>query len=102
MPKGHCVLIISTIGAFYSKLYNLKEHPNYNDLYEPWSDNKQKAYNHKKELEYQENSSYKLLCDSGLFYARPLKFPTIEMVDNEEIKQISKAGVIQYEDLLSA
>ena len=101
MPKGHCVLFISTVGAFYSKLYNLKEHPYYNDLYEPWLENKQKAYNHKKELEYLENSNYKLLCDSGLFFAKPLKFPKIEIVDNDEIKRVSKGGVIQYEDLVN-
>lgn len=102
MPKGNCVLFISTVGAFYSKLYNLKEHPNYSDLYEHWSGNKDKYYNHKKELEYQENSSYKLLCDSGLSFAKPLNNPKIEKVDKEDLKEISKNGVIQFEDLLAA
>ena len=32
IPKGNCILFISTVGAFYSKLYNLKKHPNYADL----------------------------------------------------------------------
>lgn len=102
MPKGNCVVFISTVGAFYSKLYNLKEHPNYSDLYEPWSGNKDKYYNHKKELEYQENSSYKLLCDSGLSFAKPLKNPQIERVDKEDLKEISRNGVMQFEDLLAA
>ena len=55
IPKGNCILFISTVGAFYSKLYNLKRHPNYADLYEPWTNNKEKYYNHKKELKYEEN-----------------------------------------------
>ena len=99
MPKGNCVLIISTIGAFYSKLYNLKEHPNYSMLYEPWTNNKEKLYNHKKELEYQENSDYKLLCDSGLTFAKIIEKVKIENVDKKELKSLMKLGVIQFDDL---
>ena len=58
MPKGYCILFIATVGAFYSKLYNLEEHPNYSNLYEPWSGNTDKLYDHKKELEYQKISIY--------------------------------------------
>lgn len=99
MPKGNCVLIISTIGAFYSKLYNLKEHPNYSQLYEPWSNNKEKLYEHKKELEYQENSDYRLLFDSGLSFAKPIERLKIENVDRKELKALKRAGIIQLEDL---
>ena len=99
IPKGNCVLIISTIGAFYSKLYNLKEHPNYSELYEPWTDNKEKLYNHKKELEYQENSDYRLLSDSGLSFAKPIERLKIENVDNKELKALIMSGVIKFEDL---
>ena len=72
MQKGYCVLFLSTIGAFYSKLYNLQEHPNYSELYEPWLKNTDKLYNHKKELEYEANSNYRLLCDSGLSFVEPI------------------------------
>lgn len=99
LPKGHCVLIISTIGAFYSKLYDLKEHPNYSDLYEPWANNIEKLYNHKQELEYQENSNYKLLSDSGLPFARVVENLKIEKVGKNELKELLKSGVIQFEDL---
>lgn len=99
MQKGNCVLFISTVGAFYSKLYDLKQHPNYNDLYEPWSGNTNKLYNHRKELEYQENSNYKLLFDSGLSFARVIDNLKIEGVEENELKQLLKSGVIQFEDL---
>lgn len=90
MPKGHCILFLATIGAFYSELYNLNEHPNYSNLYEPWGNNKDKLYNHKKELDYRKNDSYKLLCDSGLYFAVPIKSPQIEEVDSKDIKEILK------------
>jgi len=99
MQKGNCVLFISTVGAFYSKLYDLKQHPNYNDLYEPWSGNTDKLYNHKRELEYQENSNYKLLFDSGLSFARIIDNLKIEGVEKDELKELMKSGVIQFEDL---
>lgn len=99
MKKGFCILIISTVGAFYSKLYNLQEHPNYSDLYEPWANNTEKLYDHKRELEYQKNSNYKLLSDSGLYFARPVENTKIEAVDKDELKELLKTGVIQFEDL---
>ncbi len=99
MPKGYCILFIATIGAFYSKLYNLKNHPNYSDLYDPWSEDKSKLYNHKQELEYQANSDYKLLYDTGLPFAKPIENTKIETVDKQELKELLKSGVIQFEDL---
>ena len=99
MPKGSCILIISTVGAFYSKLYNLKEHPNYLELYEPWSNNSKKLYNHKLELKYLENSNYKLLSDSGLYFAEPIDNLKIEEVDKNELKELLRSGVIHFEDL---
>ncbi len=98
MPKGYCVLFISTVGAFYSKLYNLKEHPHYSDLYEPWGESKEKLYDHKQELEYQANSDYKLLYDTGLAFAKILEPSKIEGVDKNELKELLKTGVIQFED----
>lgn len=99
MKKGFCILIISTVGAFYSKLYDIQEHPNYSDLYEPWANNAEKLYDHKRELEYQKNSNYKLLSDSGLYFARPVENSKIEAVGKDELKELFKTGVIQFEDL---
>ncbi len=99
MPSGNCVLFIAGIGAFYSKLYNLKEHPNYADLYEPRNNNKEKLYNHKKELKYGTNSDFKMLCDSGLSFAIPVEKLEIKDVDKNELKEILKTGVVQLKDL---
>ena len=99
MPYGSCVLFISTIGAFYSKLYNLTEHPNYNNLFEPRNPDKNKLYNHKNELEYKKNSKYKLLFDSGLSFARVIENSLkIENVDAEELKKLLKSEIIQIDD----
>lgn len=92
-------MFISTVGAFYSKLYDLSKHPNYINLYEPWYENKDKIYNHKIELEQQKNSNYKLLCELGLEFAVPIDKPKIENVNKNELKTLRKTKVIQYEDL---
>lgn len=93
------MLFIAGIGAFYSKLYNLKEHPNYSDLYEPRANNIEKLYNHKKELQYGVNSEYKMLCDSGLSYAIPIEKLEIKDVNEAELKALVKFGVIELKDL---
>lgn len=99
MPYGSCVLFISTIGAFYSKLYNLTEHPNYNNLFEPRNPDKNKLYNHKNELEYKKNSKYKLLFDSGLSFARVVdNILKIENVDSEELKKLLKSEILEIDD----
>ena len=82
-----------------SKLFDLKSHPNYLELYEPWLKNTQNLYNHKKELEYQVNSNYKLLCDLGLEFARPVEKLKIENVNDNELKKLCKTEIIEYEDL---
>ena len=48
MPSGYCVLFIARVGAFYSKLFDLKSHPNYSELYEPWAKNIEKMNSFEK------------------------------------------------------
>lgn len=53
IEKGHCVMFIANVGAFYSKLYDLTKHPNYKYIYEPWRSDEtgEYLYNHKPEEE---------------------------------------------------
>ena len=44
IEKGHCVLFIANIGAFYSQLYDLTKHPDYKYIYEPWRDAETKQW----------------------------------------------------------
>lgn len=99
MPEGYCILFLARIGAFYSKLYDLKKHPYYADLYESWEGNTEKLYDHYTELKYEENSNYTMLCECGLNFAKPIIPPKIEKVDQEEIRNILKTGIIRLEDL---
>jgi len=101
LPEGYCILFIARVGAFYSKLYNLKEHPNYSDLYESWEGNKEKMYDHFIELKYEENENYSILCECGLNFARPIITPKIEEVNEEEIRNLLRTGVVRLEDLKS-
>lgn len=101
MEEGHCVLFISRIGAFYSELYHLKEHPNYAELYEPYNKNSEKLYNHAFELRYGQTVNYKMLCECGLSFAKPIITPQIETVGKDEVKDIVKSGIVRLEDLKS-
>ena len=52
LPKGYCILKISGMHMFYSKMYDLEKHPRYKYIYEPWKgndpENNKKEYNHLK------------------------------------------------------
>lgn len=53
IEKGYCVLFVANVGAFYSKLYDLSKHPNYQYIYEPWrnEETKEFMYNHNPNAE---------------------------------------------------
>ena len=53
----------------------------------------------REELEYQRNSAYRLLCNVGLAFAKTIEISKIEKVDRNELKQLYKYGVIQFEEL---
>lgn len=44
IEKGHCVMFIANVGAFYSPLYDLTKHPNYQFIYEPWRSEETKQW----------------------------------------------------------
>lgn len=95
LKKGHCVLFIANIGAFYSELYDLKEHPDYKYLYEPWDSNT-------KKLEYKHNPSShnedrveeveERLDSLGLPHSNVLPDIEIGTLSKEEEKYIKKYG----------
>ena len=41
-----------------------------------------------------------MLCDSGLSFAIPIEKPEIREVDKDDLKDLKRTGVIQFEDLV--
>lgn len=79
LEKGKCILKISGMQMFYSDLYDLKKHPNYGNLYEPWNKNDPK--NAKREYDHlntirendKERKTRNALKNAGVpIYARDL------------------------------
>ncbi len=50
MEKGYGVLLVSGMRPFYSKLYEIKNHPRYNELFESWNE-KETLHNRYDHLE---------------------------------------------------
>lgn len=38
MEKGYCVLLVSGLRPFYSKMYDITKHPRYGELFESWNE----------------------------------------------------------------
>ena len=51
MDKGYGILLVSGLRPFYSKLYDIKKHPRYNELFESWNEKEtiQNRYEHLEE-----------------------------------------------------
>lgn len=87
LGKGNCLLYIANIGFFFSKVYKLKKHPNYKDLYEPW---KKKT----KANEYKHNPAVKDAKAEGEYMQSQLELmglPVIKVMPKVSINDITKA-----------
>lgn len=71
IEKGHCVMFIANVGAFYSSLYDLTKHPNYQFIYEPWRSEETKEWlyihNPNKDTEDTPPESKMLSCMKQIF-----------------------------------
>lgn len=53
MEKDYCIFLASGLRPFYSKLYDIKKHPRYSELFESWDEKNtiQNKYDHLKQRE---------------------------------------------------
>ena len=102
MEKGYCVLLVSGLRPFYSKMYELEKHPRYNELFESWNESAtiQNRYEHSEERRKTKEIRKKqqLFNDLGLsfvkvkpeFKARVLTLEEERSIENEEVMLSSK------------
>lgn len=96
LEKGYCLLYIANIGFFYSKLYDLKKHPDYIDIYEPWNPKtKANEYNHNPSVIDSQEESYYMKSQlemMGLPVIDVLPSLTINEITQEELKYLKNGG----------
>ena len=86
---GNCVLFITNIGAFYSKLYDIKKHPYYPLMYDSWNPKqKQYYYSHNGNKEEKINSVVGIMKELGFDNCEEIPSPEIEELTDEELKTI--------------
>ncbi len=97
MEKGYCILLVSGLRPFYSKMYDLSKHPRYNELFESWNekDTIQNRYEHSEERKKTKDlrGKQQLFKDLGLgfvkikqdFKARELTKEEEQSIENNEV-----------------
>lgn len=87
---GNCILFITNIGAFYSKLYDIKKHPYYPDMYDSWDKSTIKnKYKHSLKKFKTEDAELKDIFSSlGFKNFQVLPTPTIEEMTSEDLKNL--------------
>ena len=74
MEKGYCILLVSGLRPFYSKMFDLTKHPRYNELFEAW-DEKNTIQNRSEHVEERRKTKeirrkQQLLNELGLSFAK--------------------------------
>ena len=74
MEKGYCILLVSGLRPFYSKMFDLTKHPRYSELFEAWDEKNtiQNKYEHEVERRKTKEIRKKqqLLNELGLGFAK--------------------------------
>lgn len=99
---GNCVMFITNIGAFYSKLYDIKKHPYYPLMYDSWNpETKKYFYSHngnKPEDEKEELEN--IMRELGFEDFEEIPTPKIEEMTQEELKNIDVMSIATAKDLI--
>lgn len=87
MEEGTCILLASGLRPFASKLYDLKKHPRYHELFEPWDQENtiQNLYDHPKQrnISKELQSQQRLMNELGLPFAKVVSFKMRDITDYE-------------------
>lgn len=99
---GNCVMFISNIGAFYSKLYDLKKHPYYPIMYDSWvPETKKYFYDHNGNKPSDEEEELEnIMSELGFEDYKVIPSPKIEEISQKEIKQLDIMKIATTSDLI--
>lgn len=94
MPKGKCVLLIAGFNPFYSDLYDLKHHPRYEELFEPWDADRtmENKYDHLEHLRMDEDDKaiHEQFHKLGLPFVKFDKELKMQKITSYELNKIEK------------
>lgn len=98
MEKGYCILLVSGLRPFYSKMYDLSKHPRYSELFEAWNESStiQNRYDHEVERRKTKEIRRKqqLFKDLGLGFVKINSEFKARKMTLEEEKQFDKSEVL--------
>lgn len=86
MEKGYCILLVAGLRPFYSKLYDLKTHPRYDELFESWDI--QGTIQNKYEHEVERNKNKDMRRKQQMFQELGLGF--VKIKPEFKAKKLSK------------
>lgn len=102
---GNAVVIISNIGAFFSKLYDIKKHPWYPYMYDSWDEERSKKYLYKYDANNFNSEDDKLsnsLSEMGFSKFKIIPRINMQSVTDEELKAMEDYVLTAEEVLASA
>ena len=99
---GNCVMFITNIGAFYSKLYDITKHPYYPLMYDSWKpETKKYFYSHNGNKMDEEEELDNIMKELGFEDYKVVPSPKIEEMTQEELKQIDVMSIATPTELVT-
>lgn len=99
---GNCVMFITNIGAFYSKLYDITKHPYYPLMYDSWKpETKKYFYSHNGNKMDEEEEIDTIMRELGFEDYEVIPSPKIEEMTKEELKQIDVMSIAIPSELIT-
>lgn len=101
---GNCVMFISNIGAFFSKLYDIKKHPYYPLMYDSWvPETKKYFYDHNGNKSDNEDEELEnIMKELGFDDYSVIPNPKIEEISDSELKQIDVMDIAIPDELIGS
>ncbi len=101
---GNCVMFISNIGAFFSKLYDIKKHPYYPLMYDSWvPETKKYFYDHNGNKSDNEDEELEnIMKELGFDNYSVIPNPKIEEISDSELKQIDVMDIAIPDELIGS
>lgn len=105
MKSGICILLVSGLKPFTSELYQIKDHPRYNELFEPWMKEKtiHNLYDHalQRKLSKESINRQKMLNYLGLSFAKVEPKFKMRDISDYELSKIKEDVVLSNSKTLT-
>jgi len=98
MEKGYCILLVAGLRPFYSKMYDIKQHPRYTELFESWNEKEtiNNRYDHliERTKTKETRKKYQMFREIGLDFVKVKSDFKVRKLNNYEERKMNDSPIL--------